>query len=279
MPESQRVRLRDLREIDRTVGECLELWADPAGWQTHLLERAVGMLGGRVAVYLEMEPVDGAAPRRVFEARHVGFVDERERRARFDFWFDPRVCDPRPLYAEWDRMLHGGDGFTVLLTDLHTEASWNASGLGRVYGPLPRRNHVLVSVRRPAHTGTLTLIRPSRDNDDRPLAARQRRILHLLHHEIAPLIGTRLTTWRHRSMQGLSPRLRQVLDLLLDGGGEAEIARHLHRSTPTVHAHVMSLYRHFEVNSRGELMAYFVRRRPRVADEVRPSAAVAAAAS
>ena len=56
----------------------------------------------------------------------------------------------------------------------------------------------------------------------------------------------------------LSPRLRQTLARLLAGDSEKQVARHLALSKNTVHVYVKGLYRHFGVNSRGELLAKFV---------------------
>ncbi len=56
----------------------------------------------------------------------------------------------------------------------------------------------------------------------------------------------------------LSPRMRQTLDRLLAGDSEKQIAKNLSVSQHTVHVYVKSLYRAFEVNSRGELLARFV---------------------
>ena len=56
----------------------------------------------------------------------------------------------------------------------------------------------------------------------------------------------------------LSPRLRQTLTRLLAGDSEKQVARHLDLSKNTVHVYVKALYRHYNVNSRGELLAKFV---------------------
>jgi DNA-binding CsgD family transcriptional regulator len=56
----------------------------------------------------------------------------------------------------------------------------------------------------------------------------------------------------------LSPRMRQTLDRLLAGDSEKQIAIKLGVSPHTVHVYVKSLYRGFDVNSRGELLARFV---------------------
>lgn len=57
----------------------------------------------------------------------------------------------------------------------------------------------------------------------------------------------------------LSPRESDVLDYLLKGCSEKETAAALGISRATVHEYVTSLYRKADVNSRGELMAKFLR--------------------
>jgi DNA-binding CsgD family transcriptional regulator len=57
----------------------------------------------------------------------------------------------------------------------------------------------------------------------------------------------------------LSPRVRQTLDRLLRGDSEKQAARQLEVSPHTLHIYVKTLYRKLKVNSRGELLAMFVR--------------------
>ena len=58
---------------------------------------------------------------------------------------------------------------------------------------------------------------------------------------------------------GLSPRVRQTLEGLLVGDQEKDIAARMGVSKHTVHVYVKRLYRRFNVSSRGELLARFVR--------------------
>lgn len=58
----------------------------------------------------------------------------------------------------------------------------------------------------------------------------------------------------------LSERKQLVLRHLLDGLSEKEVAVKLAISPHTVHHHVTDLYRLFDVSSRGELLALFVRK-------------------
>jgi DNA-binding NarL/FixJ family response regulator len=59
-------------------------------------------------------------------------------------------------------------------------------------------------------------------------------------------------------LEKLSRRLHQTLTGLLRGDSEKQVAYHLGLSRHTVHAYVKGLYRHFGVNTRGELLARFV---------------------
>jgi DNA-binding CsgD family transcriptional regulator len=60
---------------------------------------------------------------------------------------------------------------------------------------------------------------------------------------------------------GLTPRMRQTLHSLLAGDSEKQVAAKLGVSQHTVHVYVKKLYRKFDVCSRGELLAKWVRKR------------------
>jgi DNA-binding NarL/FixJ family response regulator len=72
----------------------------------------------------------------------------------------------------------------------------------------------------------------------------------------------RLTTEEQLSRDGLSKRLRETLSLLLEGYSEKQVASELNLGVRTVHDYVTMLYQHFQVSSRAELLAYFIRRTP-----------------
>jgi DNA-binding CsgD family transcriptional regulator len=117
--------------------------------------------------------------------------------------------------------------------------------------------------------------RPEAISIDRPHGAprfgpREVALLKLLHDEIAPLIGVRLATEAHLCRDGLSKRLNETLSLLLEGKSEKEAAAALGLSSRTVHEYVTALYQHFNVCSRAELLAYFIRRRPAPRQAISP---------
>jgi DNA-binding CsgD family transcriptional regulator len=106
----------------------------------------------------------------------------------------------------------------------------------------------------PAHG--IALFRPP---NERPFSARHRRLLHLFHTELARHLATDLAPPGCDPITSLSPRLRDVLACLLDGDSERQVASRLGLTRDTVHQYVKEVYRSFGINSRGELMARFVR--------------------
>jgi DNA-binding CsgD family transcriptional regulator len=77
------------------------------------------------------------------------------------------------------------------------------------------------------------------------------------------MLGERIGAVKARPAVGadLSPRMRQTLERLLSGDGEKQVAARLKLSPHTVHVYVKALYRHFDVSSRGELLAKCLGRR------------------
>ena len=60
-------------------------------------------------------------------------------------------------------------------------------------------------------------------------------------------------------VSGIS-RLQQTLKSLLSGASEKQIALALELSPHTVHVYVKQIYKHYNVSSRGELLARWVKK-------------------
>ena len=121
---------------------------------------------------------------------------------------------------------------------------------------------LVVSLRNVDIPNRVELIDIDRPFGAKPFGEHEAALLKFLHDEIAPLVGVRLATEAHLCRDGLSRRLNETLSLLLDGDSEKQIAKQLELSAFTVHRYVAKLYQHFQVSSRAELLAYFVRRTP-----------------
>jgi len=58
----------------------------------------------------------------------------------------------------------------------------------------------------------------------------------------------------------LPPRLKETLASLLSGASEKQIAHTMNLSQHTVHVYVKQIYKHYNVSSRGELLARWVKK-------------------
>jgi DNA-binding CsgD family transcriptional regulator len=108
--------------------------------------------------------------------------------------------------------------------------------------------------------GTFHLACFQRPVRDRLFGDREVALLRLAHEELVPLIGTALASVHEARLADLSPRQRQTLGCLLEGDSEKQVAARLGVGIATVHTYVKALYRHFRVEGRAELLAWFVRR-------------------
>jgi DNA-binding CsgD family transcriptional regulator len=257
----------EVSDVIRLVREVSDLWDDPSTWRAHLLQGACRLLNGHVGVMMaDYRPEQGwfgslqvisvvglPAP---MEAMYRSAVSQMSQR-RFD-----DVAEEEPDTGVIIEQLRRQGWATVAGNQLADEATRHAT-------PMYLSLHKQIDC--DDHVTSIRLVdvprRPEAISVERPHGApefgsREVTLMKLLHDEIAPLIGVRLTTEEHLSRDGLSKRLRETLSFLLEGQSEKQVATSLNLGTRTIHDYVMRLYQHFEVSSRAELLAYFVRRTP-----------------
>jgi DNA-binding NarL/FixJ family response regulator len=122
-------------------------------------------------------------------------------------------------------------------------------------------DHFLTSVLEQRAAGWFHCILLHRAAGERDFAPRHRHLLRIFHEELGRLIGTVLLSARNPcSPNRLPPRVRETLSCLLEGEGEKQAAARMGVSRETVHQYVKSLYRHYGVASRAELLARVLRR-------------------
>lgn len=96
-----------------------------------------------------------------------------------------------------------------------------------------------------------------RRTDRAPFSERQRRIVHIVTTEVRWLGDTSIPAERETDIAQLTPRLRSVLSLLLDGYLCNQIAELYHLSPHTVKGYIRDIYRHFDVSSQLALIRRF----------------------
>lgn len=235
----------DLRQVFRLIHEVCELGADARAWRRHFLARLLELTGGNTAIgyvmHLALDPA-GIKPS-VELGVHVStnaFWDAYV--ARGDLTENPQTAGI---------MSRGGGDFTCTRAELVDDVTWFGS---RFYHEvaLPSgwaecvNSQVFV-----APPGVVDGFGLTRSPGSGPFGPREVAIVHLAHQELAHL-------WRKPDPLGvntLPTRLRQTLHCIRRGLARKEIARELGVSIHTAHLYEKSLFKRFDVDGRGSLMA------------------------
>ena len=256
MAKSDLLRVQDVRDAYRLIGECRDLGRDPGLWHPRMLEGLCELIGVAVAV--------GGEGRWLRPRPSIEVI------STFEVGFDSRAHD---LYMAYHREVGpGGDpifralrhlrGRHVVRTrrDIVSDASWYGS---TTWNDFHRPIHIddqLTSVYQVGDTGAIHVIALHRAANERDFSPRQQRLLSFFHTELGSLISRSLVSEAEPRADTLSPRLRQTLACLLEGDSEKQIASRLRVSQATTHEYVTALYRHFDVRSRAQLMAHAMKR-------------------
>jgi len=266
------ISVGELSIIIKLVREVSDRWDDPRAWREHLLQGACALLGGNVGTMFDVQiptspgQLGAIRPVAIFGLRapeqkalvHTSTdqVSNREvEEASKNF-----LPGHAKFWAEFDRQ-----GWVTAARDQLTDADTYHACQGYRELRLPADcDDYLWSMRFVDLPKRIEMFGVDRPHGAPPFGPREIMLLTLLHDEIAPLIGVRLATEEHFTRDGMSKRLRETLSLLLDGKSEKEVAATLQLRPRTVHEYVTSIYRHFNVRSRAELLAYFIHRTPKV---------------
>jgi DNA-binding CsgD family transcriptional regulator len=262
------VSLSDISKVLRLVREVCDRWDDPQAWREHLLHGACALLNGNVGMMLTEHDGKSYHFGRLSVTSVVGLTPPMR------MLVQPAILQMqnRDYQDVSDNLLPGltrlyddlvRQGWvTVPRSQMTDEETYHAAPHYLSFRKQLDCDDYVVSIRMvdlPRRPEAINIDRP---HGAEPFGPREVAILRLLHDEVGPLVGVRLATEEHLCRDGLSKRLRETLSLLLEGLGEKQVAGALDLSIKTVHEYVGMLYEHFHVSSRGELLAYFIRREP-----------------
>jgi DNA-binding CsgD family transcriptional regulator len=259
MSKSQQLRQREVRGIQRLVGECQELWYDVTSWRTRMLAGLCELTGA--ACGISGESINASSGHVVHQGAAVAwglapaaldlFLQFLKR------WNAYSISDlalERFLQALKQPLM------TAVQEQLLGTREWRCSELYNDYFRPVAFEHRLISFvqlprayrrcQSPAHQG-LTMYRL---RGGRPFGERELRIVHHFHERCSPLIGSALTAVAADPLTELSPRAGQTLMLLGAGESEKRAAGLMGVSKHTLHDYVKQLHRHFGVSHRRELL-------------------------
>ncbi len=263
--DQQKVSLKDVRAVMRLIGECRELGADPEAWHAHLVRNMCRLVEAQVGIGANMLDFEKGKTPKGLSVYRTGWPTERSE-ALWNEYVGTVPVQRTPEYAR----LVGFTGTIVTRTraQLYEDQLWYRSATYNEYHKQCGIDHYVFSIlRRPnAHESkdVYNTLWVHRAVGERGFTRRDWWLMRTIHAQIGEMMGRELAAPGQPGPGALSPRQRDVLDALLDGDSEKQIAARLKLSQPTVHEHVTAVYRHFEVSSRGELMSKFIgRARPK----------------
>lgn len=261
MSKANRLKADDLVQIYRLIGECRDLGRDAAGWRIHLLTALLRDLGGMVGTSAEFHAALSERPRPVGDV-DIGWLDPKDRTYRQRHFEECGFsADPH-----WERMADlFRNGPSLIVTDraqLMNDREWYQSAHFNEFRRPTRSDSSLYFGYTVTNAGpdVVFAFALTRTLNDRKFTARERQYCYWLLHELRPLVGKQLASPGESRVSKLSPRLQQTLLCLIEGDSEKRVALRLGLSKATVHEYVTSLYRHFGVNSRAELLSRWTRR-------------------
>ncbi len=252
----------EIRAVFRLVNACCDSWDHPEEWQSILLN-GVEQLTGLPFVGLQLiRPVPEGHPSDLLPIAYQGWeTPEQEQIYLSSMADEDRPVLPNVNKALGPAMNQGSVAFSrpmIVPDDL-----WYQSDFYQKYVKLTGVDEWASSFRVAPQLDSIVMIGGNQKFGAPPISMSTVKLLGILGEEITPLLGTRLSLRNQISKGGLTPRQRQTLDLLLKGLSEKQVAQELRLSKATVHDYIVKLHKHFDVQSRGELLSYFVQRRPK----------------
>ena len=254
--KSDLLRVRDVRDAYRLIGECCDLGNDPVLWQQRMFDGLRELIGAPATSGGEgrwLRPQGAIRPTAAFGS---GF-DERGR-AIYAAYMRELTPARDPVFSALQSLT--GGLVTRSRRKLVSDASWYRSVTWCDYHRPARIDDRLISVFQISDDGLSSIITVHRAPRERGFSPRELRLFSFFHGELGPLVGRSLVSATESSLSKLTPRVRQTLACLIEGDSEKQAAARLGVSPATIHQYVTTLYRHFGVRSRAQLLALVFKR-------------------
>jgi len=259
MRKSDLLRVRDVRDAYRLIGDCRDLGNEPALWQIRMFGGLCQLVGAAVGTGGEGFWVRPTHPIQPLSAFEVGL--DAWGRERFMASVQENTPQGDPIFRALADVR--GGVLTRPRSAVVSDAVWYRSAAFNDYRKPAGVDHCLVSVCQVSRQRAIAVIGLHRGLGERDFSPGEVRLLEFFHEELGRLVGRQLVSATEANPERLSPRLRQTLACLVEGDSEKQVAARLGLSPTTVHQYVTALYRRFGVQSRGQLLAHVLKRSAR----------------
>jgi hypothetical protein len=254
MGRSDRMPLRDVRDVFYLLGEITELGTDPHVWREHMLRRLCAMTGARVGLTVDLcDALPGRVPRPI-DPIDIGFAG-RQRDVYVDYCNSGQPGEDPSMLAiiahhQRRRLL------TARREQLVDDRAWYASPVTSEARRASDVDDLLVASALLPKPGWVIGFSLYRDWNERGFEERDRKVVRLFFTELQKKLRVN-DCEAGAPPHPLPPHLRQTLRLLLRGASAKEMAQALDLSPHTVNSYTKELYQRLHVGSRGELIAHF----------------------
>jgi DNA-binding CsgD family transcriptional regulator len=250
---------RDTHACHRLAGECRDAGSDTDAWRAHLIEGLRALVHARVVIMAELENLgaDAHGPMRSLATHRVGWADPASEE-RWTQYAQTVPVQRTPEFPYINRF--AGDRLTLSRDEIWGRETWYRS---KTFNEIHRAcgiDDYVMSVRATDIPGRSLSIWVHRQVGEHGFTDRDRAQVCVVHDIISHELGAFLARADEPRLAPLTARQRQVLARLLRGDSEKQIAYEFDLGRATVHDHVLALYRHFAVSSRGELLSRFIGR-------------------
>jgi DNA-binding CsgD family transcriptional regulator len=255
-----RLRAADWRKICQLLQECRELGDDPTIWRRHFFAGLTQLVDGDVMVGGEMSGCQ-KGPLSTVGITDFGFEAGYNRQgwlnALEQFERDPLE---NPLFRQLLKLLQSRDEASPSREQLMPQREWYRSDSYQLINRTLGADSVQHSwMRIPGSNDEFSGIIMTRELGRRQMSERQLEIVTVAHRHIAAFIGAGLARFTDPAPSKLPLRVRQVLRCLLEGDTDKQIALRLGLSAYTINQYTKTIYRHFSVCSRAQLMTRWIK--------------------
>jgi DNA-binding CsgD family transcriptional regulator len=255
-PEPSLICEEDARVMVRLLGEVLMMPGDLTAQKRALMKGLAKLVNADAWMWV-LSSVTGDEPT-AMQLLYDGYSQE-EMAVFTDVALSPDYENPSGVHAL--KMLEDGEHKTETRHQCFDDAEWaqfpavqdhfdKLAGVGV--------DQYIMSLYPLDQTHIISGIGMHRFKGRPDFTERERRIVHIIAEEVRWLHYTGLPEAGDDGIPSLSPRLKSVLTLLLDGQAPNQIASGLKLSPHTVKDYIKTLYKHFGVTSRAELMRRFM---------------------
>lgn len=256
---SSRVSASQIRSIYLLLGECRELGDDLLQWRSHFWRGVAKLIDADLILHAAVNGSDGTPSMQSGGA--WGFQNGFNAKG----WFQFAQENPMSFKSEMTefmltRATEQMHGLVATRQEIMCESQWEASFDKNVVADMIGTSAAMQSYQWLRGKKQFDVCVITRGIGRKQFAEREAAVMHLLHAESAKQIGGALAGYDDPQPSRLPPRVRQVLQCMLEGDSDKQIAVRMGISTHTVNQYTKFVFRHFSVSGRLELLARWVKR-------------------